>query len=116
MNPLDYSLCNQTVTVYRKKGNEIIRQEILSCHYAWQEDQQEDETGIYRQTKCLMIVPGEQQRVFIGDRVYDGIGPQIGLADWATFIPVLVPGLTQINYVAPYYWGDTLCHWEAGRK
>ena len=26
MNPLDYSLCNQTVTLYRKEGNGVKRQ------------------------------------------------------------------------------------------
>ena len=32
MNPLDYSLCNQTVTLYQKEGNEVKRQVLTDCH------------------------------------------------------------------------------------
>ena len=32
MNPLDYSLCDQTVTIYRKNGDEILRKVAGNCH------------------------------------------------------------------------------------
>ena len=114
--PLDYSLCDQTVTVYRKEKNTITRLQIDGCYYTWQEAQTEDEMGIRRETKCLLILPGDEQSVYIGDRVYPGIGPFISTTGWSSFLPVSVPGLAEINYVSPCYWEGELCHTEAGRK
>lgn len=114
--PLDYTLCDQTVTVYHKSGNQIHRQVMEGCFYSWKEVQQEDEFGIRRETLCQLILPGDEKRIYIGDRVIEGIGPEIGDTDWAAFLPVLVEGLAEINYVMPCYWEGTLCHKEAGRK
>ncbi len=115
-SPLDYSLCNQTVTVYRKEKSTIRKQQISGCYFTWEEVQTEDEFGVRRETKCLLILPGDDQRVFIGDRVYNGVGPDVSIREWGSFIPVNVAGLAEINYVAPYYWEGELCHIEAGRK
>lgn len=114
--PLDYSLCDQTVTVYHKQGNRVLRQVIEGCYYHWREEQTEDAYGICRQTLCQLILPGAAHSISIGDRVYNGIGPQIGIGEWATFLPVTVTGLSEINYVSPCYWEGTVCHTEAGRK
>lgn len=113
---LDYSLCDQTVTLYHKQGNTVTRQVIEGCYYSWQEKQTEDEYGIRRETLCQLILPGDIHRVSIGDRVYGGIGPEIGIGDWHTFLPVTVTGLSEINYVSPCYWAGEICHIEAGRK
>ena len=114
--PLDYSLCDQTVTVYHKQGNTVLRQIVEGCYYHWQQVQQEDEYGIRRETLCQLILPGAEHFVSIGDRVYNGIGPQIGVEAWHTFLPVAVSGLSEINYVSPCYWEGAICHIEAGRK
>ena len=114
--PLDYSLCDRTVTIYHRQGDQIIRQVAEGCYFAWQEQQTEDRQGCRRDTKCLLIMPGDTQRVFPGDRVYDGIGPEVRLEGWAAFIPVKVQGLAQVGYVKPCYWNGKLCHVEAGRK
>ncbi len=35
MCPLDYSLCCQTVTLYRRRGEEIFRQVVDSASYSY---------------------------------------------------------------------------------
>lgn len=114
--PLDYSLCDQTVTIYRKQGQSVLRQVVEGCFYSWQEEQTEDELGVRRDTKCLVILPGDTNWVSIGDRIYPGIGPQIQVGDWSGFLPVTVAGLSEISYVSPCYWEGSVCHIEAGRK
>ena len=116
IGPLDYSLCNQTVTIYRRQGERVLRQVAEGCYYVWQEEQLLDEEGCRRETTCLLVMPGNRQQVFIGDRVLVGVGPEVGPRDWAAFIPVHVAGLAEIGYVKPYYWDGELCHVEAGRK
>lgn len=116
IGPLDYSLCDRTVTIYRRHGDEIVRQVAEACYYSWKEVQRIDERGCRKDTICLLLIPGDAQKVFVGDRVFDGIGPEVSAQDWAAFIPVKVAGLTQISYVQPHYWDGKLCHVEAGRK
>ena len=116
IGPLDYSLCNQTVTLYRKQGSQIVRQVEENCFYTWKQVQKEDASGTTRETECLLILPGENPAVFVGDRVYAGVGPQIDMEKWGDFLPVKVKGLAEINYVMPCYWEGVQCHLEAGRK
>lgn len=116
IGPLDYSLCDRTVTLYRRQGNEILRLVVEGCYYSYQEVQVVDKAGCRRETKCLLIIPGDRQPVLAGDRVFDGVGPEVTLQNWAAFIPVRVAGLAEISYVQPYYWEGALCHVEAGRK
>ena len=116
IGPMDYSLCDQTVTIYRRQGEQVLRQVVEGCYYVWQEQQLLDKGGCRRETTCLLVMPGDGQQVFIGDRVLPGVGPEVELRDWAAFIPVNVPGLAEIGYVKPYYWDGGLCHVEAGRK
>lgn len=113
---MDYCLCDQTVTIYRKVENRIHRQVVNGVYYTYREVHQEDESGVRRQRLCQLILPADGVEIQIGDRVYDGIGPQISLAGWSMFLPVTVAGLSEINYVTPCYWDGELCHIEAGRK
>lgn len=114
--PLDYSLCSQVVTVYRKQGQEILRQVIEGCYLQLQQQWQVSELGRRQETTFLLIMPGETQRVFPGDRVFDGIGPEISAEQWTEFLPVTVSGLAEVAYAAPFLWNGKLCHVEAGRK
>lgn len=116
MNPLDYALCTQTVTVYRRQGENITRFVLEGCAYSWKQVREMDVLGCRKETKFLLIVPGDTQRVFVGDRIYDGIGPEVSVEEWAGFLPVNVPGLGEVGYVQPCFWDGTLCHTEAGRK
>lgn len=114
--PLAYVLCDRTVTIYRRQENGIFRLVVDGCYFSWQVEQVVDEEGCRRETTCLLVMPGDPQRVFIGDRVFDGVGPEIEMKDWTAFIPVNVASLAEISYVKPYYWDGVLCHVEAGRR
>lgn len=111
MNPLDYSLCCQTVTVYRMGGH---REVLENCRYAWEDRLLREETGNRWERTFLLIVPGEEQKVFPGDRVYPGIGPES--VDWNAFLPVNTPGLSEASYAKLCFWQDRPVHTEAGRR
>ena len=113
--PLDYSLCNQVVTIYRPESTSISRHVIENAWYSWQLKQVTDELGTRHETLFSLIIPGEFT-LLPGDRVYHGIGPEITGKQWASFLPVFIPGLSEIQYVKPCYWQGKLCHTEAGRK
>ena len=72
--------------------------------------------GCRRKTDFLLVMPGDTQRIFVGDRVIDGVGPQITPEQWDRFLPVNTPALSQVAYVLPYYRDGKLCHVEAGSK
>jgi len=114
--PVDYRMCCQTVTVYRKGTEGISRLEIPGCFLQWMEQQKLDALGKLQERKFLLIQPGQEQRIFPGDRVMEGIGPQITEADWEGFLPVTVDGLGEVNYATVYRWEGIYCHTEAGRK
>ena len=110
MSLLDYSLCDRTVTVYRFSKNKLQRLVVEGCYYAYEDGL--DMGGFDR--KFLLVMPGDCQRVFPGDRIFDGIGPEE--VDWERFIPVKVAGLSEAAYVRPWFWGGSMQHVEAGRK
>ena len=113
---MDYSLCTQTVTVYRKTPDGILRQELPGCFMQWREEETFDRLGRKKERKFLLIQPGQMQRVFLGDRVFEGIGPEITPEHWVEFIPSAVERLGQVSYVTPYRWQGKILHTEAGRK
>ena len=114
MNPLDYSLCNQTVTFYRKTGEEIIRQVAENCHLSCKYRETTESHGKSMEKKFLLIIPAGSFVPQPGDRIYDGIGP--GEVDWQQFIPALVPEVYEISFVMPCCWDGRTVHWEAGHK
>ena len=113
---MEYGMCDRTVTVYRKTESGILRNVIHGCYYTWQQEQTVDTYGCRKETKFLLVMPGDTQRVFVGDRIFDGVGPEIATDGWAGFIPAAVPGLAEAEYVLPCYFDGRLCHVEAGRK
>lgn len=114
--PLDYRMCCQPVTVYRKQAQSVLRQVIHNCFLQWEENMSVDRLGQQKERKFLLIQPGKEQLVFPGDRVFDGIGPEITAEQWENFLPVTVPGLGEAAYATPYRWQEEFCHTEAGRK
>lgn len=104
---------SQTVTLYRREPEGIRRQVLEDCFYSWQEELLEEETGLHHAVRFLLVIPGACD-IRPGDRVIDGIGPET--VDWESFLPVTVPGLSQVAYVKPCYFGSLLCHTEAGRR
>lgn len=115
MSLLDYSLCRQTVTLYRCRDGAVKRKVLSPVLYEYGVRQVSDERGRRQETMCLLIVP-EKADILPGDRVYDGVGPHINEKQWLHFLPVTVTGLSEINYVRPWFWNGQLCHIEAGRK
>ena len=110
MSLVSYDLCCQTVTVYRFSRGKLQRLVVEGCYYAY-----EDRLGVEGfQRNFLLIMPGDCQRVFVGDRIYDGIGPEE--VDWRSFVPAAVPGLGEVAYVRPWFYGGSMQHLEAGRK
>ena len=112
--PVDYSLCRQTVTVYHREDGQVSRLVVPGCFYSCEQHLDTQLSGQRRDVRFLLVMPGAPQRVFPGDRVYQGIGPE--QVDWGKFLPGLVPGLAEAAYVHPWYWNGRLCHVEAGRK
>ncbi len=114
--PLDYSLCDKTVTVYRLQGDRVLRCVIENVFYQWQIRQTFDAFGQQQETAFLLILPGSDWQICPGDRVLEGIGPEISAAQWQEYIPVNVRSLAEVCYVKPCYWEGTVCHYEAGRS
>lgn len=114
--PLDYSLCTQTVTVYRKQDGYIEKQVLDGCAFSMQLQQSVYPDGERRSTAFSLIVPGSVRQIYPGDRILEGIGPDIQPEQWDTFLPVSVPGLCQVSFVRTCYWGQEICHIEAGHK
>ncbi len=110
--PLDYSLCDQTVTVYGIRDGAVTRQVFENAMYQhWQKASVETD-GKSCDTGCLLIIPG-QADLRPGDRVCPGVGPES--TEWAGLLPVLVPGLSQLTQVRPCYWQGQVCHTEGRR-
>lgn len=114
-NPVDYRLCNQTVTVYHKEGEQYTRKVYENAFLDYKKTQSVDKTGSKEANSFLLVIPGSAQSVFVGDKVYDGIGPEIVDRDaWAKFIPTNVPGLVVVSYADPKKWNGRIVHTEAG--
>ena len=103
-------LCRQAVTVYRDFGR--VRQVLTGCCYQYEEQLAQGVAGERMQRKFLLLAPGEDQVVFPGDRIFDGIGPE--KVDWQEFTPEKVPGLSIAKYAKLWRWDGKLCHTEAG--
>ena len=113
MNPLDYSLCNQTVTLYRKEGNGVKRQVLTDCHLSASVSTPTERYGKSLEKKFRLIIPGDRP-VYCGDRIYAGIGPEV--ADWHSFVPAAVPMLYEVSTAKPCYWEGEITHWEVGNR
>lgn len=113
--PVNYRMCNQTVTVYHQNGNKYVRTVYDHAFLDYKKTQTVDKTGSKEANSFLLIIPGDAQSVFIGDKVYDGVGPEIADREaWAAFIPSKVSGLVVVSYADPKKWNGTIVHTEAG--
>lgn len=112
--PVDYRLCRQTVTVYHKDGDTIIRNVCNAAFLDFKKTQNVDKTGSREANPFLLVIPGPSQMIFVGDKVLEGEGPEVTASEWPRFIPSLVPGLVVVASADPKYWGTQLVHTEAG--
>lgn len=113
--PVDYRMCKQTVTVYHKDGESYMRTIHDRAFLDFRKNQTVDKTGSKESNSFLLVIPGDAQTVFVGDKVMLGEGPEITTReDWAALIPSTTLGLVVVKYVDPKYWGTQLVHTEAG--
>lgn len=135
---IDYDrLCNQTVTVYRKQETKeevyegeklvvfeetkIIRKVYERAFFDFKKTMSVDKLGASEAMSFLLIIPGDTQTVYPGDKVYLGNGPKfdpedpIELKAWIyDFIPSNTDGLVVVKYADPKYWNGKIVHTEAG--
>ncbi len=114
--PVDYSKCDQTVTVYHWDGKETYTRTIHERAFLdFRKNQTVDKTGSKEVNAFLLVIPCAVQGVFVGDKVLLGVGPVVSTRDaWAALIPAKVPGLVIVKYVDPKYWKGRMVHLEAG--
>ena len=110
---MDYSLCDETVTLYRKEGQRIVRRVVENARLIRQNAAIAENYGKSRLKKFLLIIPGDFP-LQTGERVFAGIGPED--PDWKHFIPATVEELYEVSFVKPCYWDGELIHWEAGNR
>jgi hypothetical protein len=113
--PVDYRMCNQTVTVYHQDGDKYIRTVHDRAFLDFRKTVTVDKTGSKDANPFLLVIPGETQSVFAEDKVLLGVGPEIaGREAWAAFKPSAVNGLVVVKYVDTKYWNGKMIHTEAG--
>lgn len=116
-SPVDYSLCDQTVTIYHLDGKETYTRKVIEegAFLDFKKVQNVDKTGSSEANTFLLIIPGASVPVSVGDKVLAGVGPEIASReDWAAFIPAKTPGLVVVKWVDPKYWRGSVVHTEAG--
>ena len=114
--PIDYTqLCRQTVTVYHRTPDGITRSVHRSAFLDHKKTHSVEMTGSKEANSFLLVIPGAEQLVFVEDKVFDGIGPEISTADqWRDFIPAKHPGLLVAKYADAKHWDGMIVHTEAG--
>lgn len=118
--PLNYSMCNQTVTTYRKmeeNGNVTYRRTVHKKAFLdFKKTVSVDKLGATEATSFLLVIPGSEQAVYPGDKVILGDGPEIPSGEfWSKeFIPAKVNGLCVVKHADPKYWNGKIVHTEAG--
>lgn len=111
--PLDYSKCNQTVTVYHLNDDKSVTRTVYTDAFLdFRKNQNINKTGSTESNSFLLVIPGAAVALYVGDKAYLGTGPES--VTWADFIPVKVPGLVTLKYVDPKYWSGAQVHVEAG--
>lgn len=115
-SPVDYSLCNQTVTIYHWDQKETYTTTVIeNAFFEHKKTQNVDKTGRHEASSFLLVIPGSTVPVAVGDKVLEGRGEEVSTREaWAALIPAKVPGLEVVKWVDPKYWRDAVVHTEAG--
>lgn len=112
---VDYSKCNQTVTVYHREGETYTRTVYTRAFLDFRKTRNVDKTGSKEASAFLLVIPCETQAVFVGDKVLLGTGPECATREaWAALIPAKIPGLAVVSYADPKCWEGRMVHVEAG--
>ena len=116
-SPVDYRLCDQTVTIYHWDGGKTYTRKVIEegAFLDFKKVQNVDKTGSKEVNGFLLVVPGPVVPVAVGDKVMAGVGPEIASReDWAALIPSKVNGLVVVKWVDPKCWRGSIVHTEAG--
>lgn len=119
----DYSLCQQSVTVYHFDGTTLTRTVYSKAYLDSKKTESVDRTGSSEANGFLLVIPrcteNLEPTVCVGDKVMYGEGPSPVEGEdvsqwWRSLIPTKVAGLHVVRYVDPKYWAGEVCHVEAG--
>ena len=142
--PVDYSLCDQVVTLYHAgfgaDGGEFACARVVfrGAFFEWRENQTVDRGGSWESKSFLLVLPsgwggrpvwtppeefdaleeaGRAGRFTLapGDKVLLGEGPEAATREaWAALAPAQRQGLAAVREVEPKYWRGRVCHVEGG--
>lgn len=114
--PLNYSLCNQTVTVYRvdnTDGFKCTKKVYKHAFLDFKKAVSVDKTGSRETNSFLLVIKGNAD-LKPKDKVLLGVGADITTREeWAKFIPSTQANLVVIEAVDPKYYNNEICHVEA---
>lgn len=105
--PLDYTLCDMTITVYHREG--LTREVITNAYYEFS-DKRSTEGGIARCDRNFLLIVPAPCALHCGDKVVLGVGPE---TSWSSLHIPGVDTLGIIETVKPRYFRGKLCHLEA---
>lgn len=115
--PVDYRLCNQTVTLYHWDGKDTVTRTVIErgAFLDFKKVQDVSKTGSREVNSFLLVIPCSESPVAVEDKVLLGEGPEIAAAaEWRQFIPSVISGLVVVKWVDPKYWKGRMVHVEAG--
>ena len=115
--PVDYRLCNQTVTLYHWDGKDTVTRKVIEkgAFLDFKKVQDVSKTGSREVNSFLLVIPCAESPVAVGDKVLLGEGTELsGREGWSSFLPARVPGLVVVKYIDPKYWKGRMVHVEAG--
>jgi hypothetical protein len=114
----DYSLCQQTVTVYHNDGATVTRTVHPKAYLDHKRTEAVDKVGSAESNGFLLVIPAATQACHVGDKVYEGEGPDVPAtgqqAWWRGFIPTKVDALVVVRHVGVRRWAGSVVHTEAG--
>ncbi|MEG2020964.1 MAG: hypothetical protein RR087_04260 [Oscillospiraceae bacterium] len=129
--PIDYSNCNQTVTIYHQ--NSTTKQ--ISCtiidraYLDFKKNRSMNRYGNAEENTFLLIIPESSCKFVVpceyvetvgtytlaaNDKVLLGAGSKISTSEWPSFIPSKVDNLVFVRNIDHKYWNGARCHLEAG--
>lgn len=114
--PLNYALCNQTVTVYRASLDgefSCTKTVYYNAFLDFKKVVSVNKTGSKEANSFLLVIRGNAD-LKPKDKVLLGVGEDIpSREEWARFIPSNRAGLVVIETVDPKYYNGEVCHVEA---
>lgn len=114
--PLNYALCNQTVTVYRASLDgefSCAKTVYYNAFLDFKKVVSVNKTGSKEANSFLLVIRGNAD-LKPKDKVLLGVGEDIpNREEWARFIPSNRAGLVVIETVDPKYYNGEICHVEA---